>query len=657
MTDAGSIDRSKIGHTLQNEVSFLNLVVENIPALVAVKDAEELRFVLLNRHGEELTGIPREESLGKNDFDFFPVDQAEEYVRADRNVLASGKLTVIEEEPITTRNKGVRYLRTLKMPVPDATGVPRYLLAMSEDITDRKHAEEALRASQAMFGGVMEASPDAVIAIDDKGTILLANERFRSMYGYGPEELIGKNAAMLTPPALAEENNRKVAEAMGGATVTGAVAPLIQDLVGLRRDGTEFPIEATLSVKQSERGIVALASIRDVTGRKSIERQLQQAQKMEAVGNLTGGLAHDFNNLLSVIIGNLDLLREDLVEGSASDGLASEALSAALRGAELTRRLLAFARRQPLQPRVTDVNGLVDGMAKIMTRTLGENMEIHLDLSPETAPVTVDPGQLEACLLNLVTNARDAMPKGGELTITTGNQKLDEDYVSLYPGVVAGDYAMIQVSDTGSGMTKDVLDKIFEPFFTTKADGKGTGLGLAMVFGFMKQSGGHINVYSEVGVGTTFRLYLPRAAGAAGNEVPAGASAIPKGKETVLAVEDNPGLRSLVVKQLTQLGYNCLEAADGPSALKVLEARPVDLLFSDVIMPGGMSGYDLGTEAKRRWPRVKVLLTSGFPEEKHNGNGGNGHTANAGSGMRLLTKPYRKEDLARVLREVFAEDP
>ena len=574
MNKIGSMKAMEEGSSLQSETAFLNLVVENIPAMVAVKDAEELRFVLLNRHGEELTGIPREELLGKNDFDFFPPDQAEKFVAADRAVLESGKLTVIEEKSITTRHKGVRYLRTLKMSVPDASGTPRYLLAMSEDITERKAAEEALQASQAMFGGVMEASPDALLAIDATGTILLANERFRSMYGYGPEELIGKNASMLTPPALAEENNRKVTEALGGRTITGPVAPLIQDLTGLRRDGTEFPIEATLSVKQTDRGLVAVAAIRDVSGRKAIERQLQQAQKMEAIGNLTGGLAHDFNNLLSVIIGNLDLLRDELEEGTPNDELASEALSAALRGAELTRRLLAFARRQPLRPTTVDVNGLVEGMAKIMTRTVGENMEIHLDLEPGTAPVTVDPGQLEACLLNLVTNARDAMPKGGELHITTGNRHLDEDYAGLHPGLNAGDYTLIQVSDTGTGMEKDVLDKIFEPFFTTKVDGKGTGLGLSMVFGFMKQSGGHINVYSEVGVGTTFRLYLPRAAGAA-----ASATASSRGHRSRAA--RRPCSRSRTIpdcvrwssRQLTQLGYRCIEASDGPSALKVLEAR------------------------------------------------------------------------------------
>jgi CheY-like chemotaxis protein len=250
------------------------------------------------------------------------------------------------------------------------------------------------------------------------------------------------------------------------------------------------------------------------------------------------------------------------------------------------------------------------------------------------------------------------MPKGGELTISTGNQRLDEDYASLYPGLVAGNYALIQVSDTGTGMPKEVLDKIFEPFFTTKSDGKGTGLGLSMVFGFMKQSGGHINVYSEVGVGTTFRLYLPQAAGVAVADKPAAAAPMPRGRETVLAVEDNPGLRAVVVRQLTQLGYRCLEATDGPSALKVLEAEPVDLLFTDVIMPGGMSGYELGAEARRRWPKIKLLLTSGFPEEKHNGNGnagGNGHSAH-GNGVPLLTKPYRKDELATVLRDVLAAD-
>jgi len=513
---------------LREQTHFFDTVIENIPAMVAVKDAADLRFVLLNRTGEELTGIPREESLGRNDFDFFPPDQAEQFAARDREVLAGGKMQVIAEEPIATRHKGVRYLTTTKMPVYDERGRPKYLLAMSNDITEQKLGAEKLR---------------------------------------------------------------------------------------------------------------------------EVEGQLRQALKMEAIGNLTGGLAHDFNNLLSVVIGNLDLLREQLTKGSGMDELANEALQAALRGAELTRRLLAFARRQPLQPKIVDVNELIDGVSRMLSRTLGTNVEINHRLGRDVWPVVVDPVQLEACLVNLAANARDAMPKGGALQILTDNRHLDEDYAGMHPGLAPGDYTLIEVTDSGVGMSKDILDKIFEPFFTTKQEGRGTGLGLSMVFGFMKQSDGHINVYSEPGVGTTFRLYLPRALTAADRASPSNATAFALGgEETILAVEDSPGLRALVVKQLKQLGYRVLEAEDGPSAIKVLEQHDVHLLFSDVIMPGGMSGYDLGRVAKTRWPRIKVLLTSGFPEEKLNGNG------HPPWNMRLLLKPYRKEDLALLLREVLAEE-
>jgi CheY-like chemotaxis protein len=372
---------------------------------------------------------------------------------------------------------------------------------------------------------------------------------------------------------------------------------------------------------------------------------------MEAIGNLTGGLAHDFNNLLSVVIGNLDLLREQLTKGSGLDDLANDALQAALRGAELTRRLLAFARRQPLQPKIVDVNELIDGVSRMLSRTLGSNVEISPRLGADVWPVVVDPVQLEACLVNLAANARDAMPRGGKLQILTDNRHLDADYAGLYPGLAPGDYTLVEVTDSGTGMPPEILDKIFEPFFTTKQEGRGTGLGLSMVFGFMKQSDGHINVYSEPGVGTTFRLYLPRATTAADKAGAADTTAFALGgEETILAVEDNPGLRQLVVRQLKQLGYRCLEAEDGPSALRMLEANEVHLLFSDVIMPGGMSGYELGRAARSRWPKLKVLLTSGFPEEKLNGNG------EPPWSMRLLLKPYRKEDLALLLREVLAQD-
>jgi len=510
---------------LRRSSAFLNLIIDNIPAMVAVKDAEDLRFVFGNRAGDDITGYPASEVLGRSDFDLFPPEQAEAFVAFDREVLAGGKPQVMPEEEIDTRYRGRRVLRTIKMPVLDASGQPQYLIAMSEDITERKQAEAALHESEA---------------------------------------------------------------------------------------------------------------------------QLRQALKMEAIGNLTGGLAHDFNNLLSIIIGNLDLLRERLAGDGESDDLAGQALSAALRGADLTRRLLAFARRQPLQPRMIDVNKLVSDITMLLSRTLGGNIDIQHRLGDAVWPVVADPAQLESSIINIVTNARDAMPGGGSLMVATSNRQLDEDYAALHAELAAGEYSLIEISDTGTGMPPETMSRIFEPFFTTKSEGRGTGLGLSMVFGFMKQSGGHINVYSEVGVGTTFRLYLPRAMTAADAPERQPRPVAPRsGGETILAVEDNPGLRDLVVRQITQLGYRCLEASDGATALKILETQHVDLVFTDVSMPGGISGYDLGREAQLRWPRMRVLLTSGFPEDRLNGG------APPPGDIRLLSKPYRKDDLARTLREAL----
>ena len=427
-----------------------------------------------------------------------------------------------------------------------------------------------------------------------------------------------------------------------------------------------------LSWKSVPEGELMYAVARDVTERTRMERELKnwnlelesrvsertealqaseaqfrQAQKMEAIGNLTGGMAHDFNNLLSVIIGNLDLVRgKAAIVDPEINELTSEALDAALRGADLTRRLLAFARRQPLQPKHVDVNVLIENIIVLVDRMLNQNIEIRLDLGTDTWPVFADPAQLEAALFNIINNARDAMPNGGKLTIATRNRNLDADYTSLHPGLEPGSYALIELSDTGTGMPPELLSKIFEPFFTTKEQGKGTGLGLSMVFGFMKQSSGHINVYSEMCHGTTFRLYLPRSSAAAEAYKPTETLGL-KGHETVLAVEDNESLRRVVARQLNDLGYRVIEAQNGLMALRILESEQVDVLFTDIVMPGGMSGSDLAREAVLRWPHLKVLLTSGFAEDTLNGNG---HTQVSSP---VLTKPYRKDDLARALREVL----
>jgi signal transduction histidine kinase len=388
----------------------------------------------------------------------------------------------------------------------------------------------------------------------------------------------------------------------------------------------------------------------EIAAHQSTEKQLVQAQKMEAIGTLTGGIAHDFNNLLGVVIGNLDLLAPYVASNEEAAPLHGDAIDAALRGADLTRRLLAFARNQPLNPERVDINTLVGGMVSLLRRVLGANIEIDLDLGSDIWPAMVDPAQLESSLTNLAVNARDAMPHGGRLRFATRNRTLDADYASARQDVTPGDFAMVAVTDSGSGMPPEIVARIFEPFFTTKDKSKGTGLGLAMVFGFMKQSRGHINVYSEVGTGTVFRLYLPRCDGDAGAARSAIAGEAPLGRgETVLAVEDNISMRKVVSQQLAGLNYRVIEADGAASALQILESESVDVLLSDVIMAGRINGIELARTAMARWPDLRVVLTSGFAPPTLFGD------LETLGGVRVLTKPYRRDDLARELRTALGE--
>jgi len=430
-----------------------------------------------------------------------------------------------------------------------------------------------------------------------------------------------------------------------------------EHLINTPRNGVRLVTSNRICVRDRNGEVQYLLGVsEDMTERKGVEDQLRQAQKMEAVGNLTGGVAHDFNNLLTVIIGNLDLLQEDIAGNQEAEQKVETILQASERGADLTRLMLAFSRRQPLQSKPVDVNSLIHNTIRLLNRTLGEAISIEVQAGSDVERALVDGSQLETALLNIAINARDAMTQGGTLTIATRNAELDADYAALHPGVVPGAYVQIEIADTGMGMTPDVVEHIFEPFFTTKAVGKGTGLGLSMVYGFMKQSSGHISVYSEVGQGTVFKPFLPLARPveyqAQSSEQSAEQPATHSGEAVILAVDDNPDVRATVVVQLKGLGYRVREADSAHSALEILDGTDrIDLLFTDMVMPGGLNGKELATQARAKRPDLKVLFTSGFPGTS-TGPGTKFDDADV-----LLSKPYRKHDLAKAVEAVLTARP
>ncbi|HVJ51397.1 MAG TPA: PAS domain S-box protein [Aliidongia sp.] len=616
-------------------------------AMVVVDQAGDI--VLLNLQAERQFGYRRDELVGQKVKNIIPEGFAERLIadgtRSAAEALAQQIGTGLEL--IGRRKDDSRFpIELMLSPLESVDGI--LVTAAIRDISQRRAADRHLAQMEARYRGLLEAAPDAMVVVDPGGDIVLLNLQAEKQFGYRRDELLGQKMTDIIPEGFAErlisDGLRSAAEALAQQIGTGL------ELIGRRKDGSQFPIELMLSPMESADGTLVTAAIRDLTARHATEEKLRQSQKMEAIGNLTGGLAHDFNNMLGVVIVNLDLLRAMLPQDGAPIELIDESLEAALRGAELTRRLLAFARRQPLELKRVSLNDLVANIAKLLDRTLGEQIAFAFNLSSFVWPVVVDPMQLEAAIANLATNARDAMPEGGVLTIATANRHLDDEFARLYPDVVPGDYAMVELSDTGIGMTPAVIDKIFDPFYTTKDLGKGTGLGLSMVFGFMKQSGGHVTVYSEPGRGATFRLYLPRSVEGSDEEAPQPEieAVVGGGGETVLVVEDNTGLRRVAVRQLTDLGYQALEAESAATALVVIERENIDLLFTDIVMPGAFDGFALARYAIALRPGIKVVFTSGFPETNFKGTSGA-----RPSSVPMLTKPYRMKELAHAIREAL----
>ena len=521
----------------------------------------------------------------------------------------------------------------------------RSALEMRNSRAERAAAEAALRASEQRFRALVEHSWDAIALFGPDGAILYGSPATTRVLGYDLAEFVGRNALDLIHPEDRAAVVGRLTEAMANPGGRVDVAARVR-----HKDGSWRYLEGVLTNLLDDPSVGGIVNnYRDATERRSLEQQVIQAQKMEAVGRLAGGVAHDFNNILTAIGGYTDLLLADLPLDDPRRQDVDEIHRAADRAAALTQQLLAFSRRQVLQPKVIDLNALVSNVEKLLGRLIGEDVQLATALAHDVGRVRADPGQLEQVIVNLAVNARDAMPAGGKLTIETRNVDLDAAYAAEHRTVVPGPYVVIAVSDTGTGMSTETQSHIFEPFFTTKEVGKGTGLGLATVYGIVKQSGGSIWVYSELGHGTTIKVYLPRV------DEPPEPLAAPglanperlRGTETILLVEDEPAVRAVARQILARQGYTVLEAPDGPAALAMFAGGGrVDLILTDVVMPG-MSGRTLADQLATRWPGVRVLYMSGYTDDAIVRHG------MLEPGLAYLQKPFRPDALVRKVREVL----
>jgi len=487
---------------------------------------------------------------------------------------------------------------------------------------------------------VFDTSLDLILVVDPKGNFIRVSPSCIAILGYQPEEMIGHSAVEFVYPEDLESTRDEMRLARRGHAMRNFECRYVH------KTGRVVTLAWTGQWSEPDRQHFFIG--RDMTERRRLEGQLRQAQRMEAIGQLTGGIAHDFNNILTVIIGMIELLAPAVAANPKLAPVVKAIDDAAERGAELTKRMLAFARKQPLQAQPLDLNEVIMRMAEILTRTLGEHIMVRTVLAPDIWPAVADPSQLEAAILNLAVNARDAMPDGGELVIETDNAQLDDDYAAENLDVAPGTYVALYVSDTGTGMPPDVIEHAFEPFFTTKDIGRGSGLGLSMVYGFVKQTGGNVLIYSEVGRGTTVKIYLPRALDPVERpDAPAPAvEPPPLGRETVLVVEDNAGVRAAAVSILGSLGYDVLQAHDGREGRRIIESpAKIDLLFTDLVMPGGIGGEDLARIARELRPGLKILYTTGYSAQLA--------SARTDHDVPVLSKPYRRQQLASMVRAVL----
>lgn len=530
-------------------------------------------------------------------------------------------------------------------------GSPPYFVGQVIDVTAKRAAMEALERSEHHLRAVLDNAPNAIVSIDQDGGIVNANRAAGVIFGCDEAELMGAAFSDFIP-GIDPNDGRSIAHTL--ICDPGGKARSIP-LPGRRRNGAAFSAEVSLASIHEDDEPRLVAIVLDVTEREETENRLRHAQKMEAVGRLTGGIAHDFNNLLTVIIGNLQLLKRSMVNQNDM-ARVDKVIGAAKSGAEMTRRLLTFSRQQVLALDIVDINELIGNMEDLLRRTVGEHIAITIAPSPQKLLGHTDANQLESAILNLCINAMDAMPNGGRLTIETGAAHLDEFYARTHPEVIPGDYAMVAVSDTGTGILPELMEHIFEPFFTTKEAGRGTGLGLSTIYGFMKQTEGHVSVYSEIGQGTTFKLYVRLSHGQASQAAtlpPQAAAPLVPSERRILVVEDEPAVREIAVAILESAGFKVVAAESGVAALRIVDAgdRAFDLIFSDIVMPGGISGVDLAKAVRDRHLKIPILLASGYAERALRDS-----VANL-NGDHFIAKPYDADALLRKAMEILETVP
>jgi PAS domain S-box-containing protein len=606
---------------------------------ILILDAETAEIVDVNPFLCNLLDFSRENVLGRKLWDIGPFKDVPASKANFRQLQISDYIRY-EDLPLETstgRKVDVEFVSNVY-----SVGDQRVIQCNVRDITERTQAAE----THAVLSRAVEQSAEAVVITDAQGAIVYVNPAFERVSGLSREDALGQNPRILKSGEQDDDFYRQMWKTLlGGAAWTG-------QFVNRRQDGTLFEEEATISPVRDATGQVVnyVAVKRDITNEKRLEQQLFQSQKMEAIGRLAGGVAHDFNNLLGVITGYGELVLGRLPDDDPLEKKIKQILIAAERAAGLTRQLLAFSRQQVLQPRILDLNAVVSQMEQMLQRLIGEDVDLSTRLEPHLGSVKADPGQMEQVLMNLAVNARDAMPEGGQITVETQNVSIDADSVGTHSSTPMGRYVMLAVTDTGSGMAATTQARIFEPFFTTKEVGKGTGLGLSTVYGIVKQSDGYIWVYSEIGVGTTFKIYLPRTDEEAQAAPPETARSEPGGAETVLLVEDEPSLRDLLSEVLGDNGYSVLVARSGAEAVEIAakHAGAIQIMVTDVIMPG-MTGPKIAELVAPTRPEMKVLFMSGYSDESVTRHG------LVGPGRAFLSKPFGPDVLLRRVRESLDE--